>query len=61
MVAVKMREDVHNRFESDNDIARTKMERCHVRKVKTNVCVNDCNISIQELHKEPILYSLLLL
>jgi hypothetical protein len=56
-----MREDVHNRFGSDNDIARTKMERCHVRKVKTNVCVNDCNISIQELHKEPTLYLLLLL
>jgi hypothetical protein len=60
IVLVKMREDVHNRFGSDNDVARTKMERCHVKKIKTEVCINDSNISIR-VYKEAISYSLLLL
>jgi hypothetical protein len=51
---------VHNRFGSDNDVARTKMERCHVKKIKTDVCINDSNISIR-VYKEAISYSLLLL
>jgi len=52
---------VHHRFGSGNDITRTKMKRCHVKEIKIDVCINDSNISIQELYKEAISYSLLLL
>jgi hypothetical protein len=52
---------VHHRFRSGNYIARTKMKRCNVKKIKTDVCINDSNIYKQDLYKEAISYSLLLL